>query len=242
MKVTLRKPIASDVNSRHDNPMIKALIFDVFGTCVDWRNSIARDVAAALPAVDPLAFADAWRGEYQPAMDRIRAGNRGYVPLDDLHLENLHRVADRFGVTAPDSLNTAWERLAPWPDTIPGLTALREQAIVAPCSNGSIALMTRLARYARLPWDCILGAEIARDYKPKPAVYLAACSALRLPPDQVMMVAAHNDDLDAARAVGLKTAFIARPTEYGETQTTDLTPTANWDQIAADFIALSQAL
>lgn len=222
--------------------MVKALIFDVFGTCVDWRGSVAREVAAILPGVDALAFADAWRGEYQPAMERVRAGNRGYVPLDDLHLENLHRVAQRFSVTAPDALNKAWERLDPWPDVVPGLSALRERHIIAPCSNGSIALMTRLARHAHLPWDCILGAEIARDYKPKPAVYLAACAALRLPPDQVMMVAAHNDDLKAARATGLKTAFVPRPTEYGPDQTTDLTPTADWDHIAPDFIALSRAL
>ncbi|WP_095589177.1 haloacid dehalogenase type II [Actibacterium ureilyticum] len=222
--------------------MVKALIFDVFGTCVDWRTAIARAVSAAPPGVDPLAFADAWRDEYQPAMDRIRIGNRGYVALDDLHLENLHRVAQRFGVTAPDALNKAWEHLDPWLDTVPGLTALRQRHIIAPCSNGSIALMTRLARHARLPWDCILGAEIARDYKTKPAVYLAACAALRLPPDQVMMLAAHNDDLSAARAVGLKTAFVPRPTDYGPDQTTDLTPIADWDHIAPDFITLARAL
>lgn len=215
--------------------MIKALIFDVFGTCVDWRNSVAGDVARALPGVDAMAFATAWRDEYQPAMQRVRAQDRGYVPLDDLHLENLHRVAARFGVSAPDSLNAAWERLDPWPDVVSGLTAIRQKAIIAPCSNGSIALMTRLARYGQMPWDCILGAEIARDFKPKPVVYRAACAALRLPPDQVMMVAAHNDDLQAAEAEGLKTAFVARPTEYGPDQTTDLAPERDWTMIASDF-------
>jgi 2-haloacid dehalogenase len=222
--------------------MIKALIFDVFGTCVDWRSSVAREVAAALPGVDAEAFATAWRAEYDPAMARIREGGRGYVPLDDLHLENLHKVAADFGVRAPDSLNSAWERLAPWPDVVAGLTTLKARHIIAPCSNGSIALMTRLARYGRLPWDCILGAEIARDYKPKPAVYLASCAALRLPPEAVMMVAAHNDDLFAARDAGLSTAFVCRPAEHGPQQETDLVPASDWTVVATDFIHLARLL
>ena len=220
----------------------KALIFDVFGTCVDWRTSVAREVAAVLPGVDADAFATAWRAEYDPAMARIREGGRGYVPLDDLHRENLHKVAADFGVTAPDALAHAWERLDPWPDVVAGLGALKRHHIVAPCSNGSIALMTRLAKFGGLPWDCILGAEIAQDYKPKPRVYLAACAALRLLPDQVMMVAAHNDDLHAARAAGLITAFVPRPTEHGPGQTTDLTPEAAWEIIAADFHDLARQL
>ncbi|WP_212525672.1 haloacid dehalogenase type II [Actibacterium sp. MT2.3-13A] len=224
--------------------MIQALIFDVFGTCVDWRSSIAREVTRELPQVDALAFADAWRAEYQPAMERIRSGNRGYVALDDLHLENLHRVCADFGVTCPDPerLNRAWERLDPWPDVVPGLRALKAHAIIAPCSNGSIALMTRLSRHARLPWDCVLGAEIARDYKPKPVVYHGACGALQLTPDQVMMVAAHNGDLAAARAAGLKTAFVPRPTEYGPGQHSDLVPEDAWNVIARDFRDLSAQL
>ena len=220
----------------------KALIFDVFGTCVDWRTSVAREVAAVLPGVDADAFATAWRAEYDPAMARIREGGRGYVPLDDLHRENLHKVAADFGVTAPDALAHAWERLDPWPDVVAGLGVLKRHHIVAPCSNGSIALMTRLAKFGGLPWDCIIGAEIAQDYKPKPRVYLAACAALRLPPDQVMMVAAHNDDLHAARAAGLMTAFVPRPTEHGPGQTTDLTPEAAWEIIAADFHDLARQL
>ena len=175
-------------------------------------------------------------------MARIREGGRGYVPLDDLHRENLHKVAADFGVTAPDALAHAWERLDPWPDVVAGLGALKRHHIVAPCSNGSIALMTRLAKFGGLPWDCILGAEIAQDYKPKPRVYLAACAALRLAPDQVMMVAAHNDDLHAARAAGLMTAFVPRPTEHGPGQTTDLTPEAAWEIIAADFHDLARQL
>lgn len=224
--------------------MIRALIFDVFGTCVDWRTSVAREVAGQLAGVDPLDFADAWRGEYQPAMERIRAGGRGYVPLDDLHLENLQKVCADFGVACPDpaKLNRAREKLDPWPDVVPGLTALKRHAIIAPCSNGSIALMSRLARHAGLPWDCILGADIARDYKPKPQVYLSACAALRLDPAQVMMVAAHNDDLHAARAAGLKTGFVARPTEHGPGQTTDLAADGPWEVMATDFNALCRKL
>lgn len=222
--------------------MVKALIFDVFGTCVDWRTSVARDVAATVPGADAFAFADAWRGEYQPAMARIRDGARGYVRLDRLHLENLHIVAERFGLSVSDDLNAAWERLDPWPDVVAGLHGLRAHALIAPCSNGSIGLMARLARYAGLPWDCVVGADVARDYKPKPEVYLSSCAALGYAPDEVMMVAAHNDDLFAARAAGLRTGFVARPTEYGPEQTTDLTAEADWDIIAPDFEALSDRI
>ena len=219
---------------------VRALIFDVFGTCVDWRRSVAREVAAVLPGVDATAFATAWRAEYDPAMARIRDGGRGYVPLNDLHRENLHMVAADFGVTAPDTLSAAWERLDPWPDVVAGLTTLKTHHIIAPCSNGSIALMTRLAKHAGLPWDCILGAEIAQDYKPKPAVYLASCAALRLPPHEVMMIAAHNDDLHAARRAGLATGFVPRLAEHGPDQTSDLTAETDWDVIARDFTDLAR--
>ncbi|WP_099865046.1 haloacid dehalogenase type II [Pararhizobium haloflavum] len=227
----------------------QALIFDVFGTCVDWRAGIAAEAEKFLSEkqieTDVHAFADRWRGEYQPAMERIRTGGRGYVELDDLHRENLLRVlaaldiADLFEPEEVDALNHAWEKLPPWPDVIAGLGALKQNAIIAPCSNGSIALMTRLARYGRLPWDCILGAGIARDYKPKPNVYLASCAALRLEPAEVVMVAAHNDDLHAAHAAGLRTAFVARKHEHGPLQTTDLGPTAAWDYVAPDFEQLA---
>jgi len=222
--------------------MIRALIFDVFGTCVDWRSSVAQAVHAVLPDLDATAFATAWRAEYDPAMARIRDGQRGYVALDDLHLENLHRVARAFGVSLQDpaALNQAWARLTPWPDVRPGLHALKSRHIIAPCSNGSIALMTRLAKHADLPWDCILGADLARDYKPAPSVYCAACAALRLSPDRVMMVAAHNADLAAARRAGLKTAFVPRAHEHGPDQRCDLEPLSNWDIIANDFIELSE--
>lgn len=217
----------------------QAYIFDVFGTVVDWRTGIAREVSRALPAVEPLAFAAAWRARYQPAMERVRAGGRPYVALDELHAEMLDETLEEFGVQmappARAALATAWERLPPWPDAPGGLARLRTMAMIAPCSNGSIALMTRLARYAALPWDCILGADVARAYKPQPEVYLAAAAALRLAPGAVMMVAAHNDDLRAAQAAGLKTGFLPRPTEHGPGQTADLAPDGPWDLVADDI-------
>lgn len=230
----------------------QALLFDVFGTLVDWRTSIATHVTAAFAEkgldVDGPAFADAWRAEYQPCMDRIRAGKRGWAPLDDLHVENLMVVLGKTGQAktfSPDEimeLGRAWEDLSPWPDTASGLVRLKAHHIIAPCSNGSIALLTRLAKYARLPFDCILGAEIAHDYKPSPVVYQASCDALQLEPAEVMMVAAHNGDLAAAQACGLQTAFIPRPTEYGPDQTTDLEPTGDWTLTARDVRDLASQL
>jgi len=219
----------------------KAYIFDVFGTLVDWRSSVTREVEQVFShigiSVDGPAFADAWRDEYQPAMERIRSGGRGYVPLDDLHRENLDIVLPQFGLGEHlddgqrQDLNTAWEKLDPWPDVVDGLSRLKSQAIIAPCSNGSIALMTRLAKYGGLPWDCILGADIAQNYKPEPEVYHACCTALRLQPAEVMMVACHNNDLTAARAAGLLTGFLPRKTEYGLGQTIDLEAEGDWDRV-----------
>ncbi len=225
---------------------VDALIFDVFGTVVDWRTGVARAVAAALPALDAHAFADAWRGRYQPAMAPIRAGTRGYVALDALHRENLDATLAGFGATLGEAgradLARAWERLPPWPDSAPGLARLRTRFIVAPNSNGSIALMTRLAKFGGLPWDCILGADVTRAYKPDPRAYLGCVEALRLRPADVMMVAAHNDDLRAARAQGLRTAFLPRPAEHGPGQRTDLAADADWDVIAADIGDLATRL
>ena len=219
----------------------KAFIFDVFGTVVDWRSGVA-DVTRQIFSqkgieTDPYEFADAWRGKYQPAMERIRSGNRGYVSLDILHRENLDELLDEYGIgdkfddVERCDFNRAWEKLPPWPDSTPGLASLKKKAIIAPCSNGSIALMTRLAKFGNLPWDCIVGAEIARIYKPHPQSYLRSVAALGLQPGEVVMVAAHNDDLVAARENGLKTAFIPRPTEHGPGQTTDLKPTQEWDYL-----------
>ncbi len=232
--------------------MVEALIFDVFGTVVDWRGGIAREAAALFRHrgidLDPHSFADAWRGEYDPAMARIRDGDRGYVALDILHRENLDTVLARFGLdshfdeAAREAFTHAWEKLPPWPDSVPGLDRLKTQHMIAPCSNGSIALMTRLAKYGGLNWDAILGADIARDYKPRPAVYLASAAALGLSPNRVMMVAAHNGDLAAAREAGLKTAFLPRPTERGPGQTQDLVAESDWDVVADDLIDLAAKL
>lgn len=232
--------------------MVRALIFDVFGTVVDWRTGIARQAERFFAdhgiEADATAFADAWRAKYQPSMERVRSGGRGYVPLDILHRENLEEVLADFDIgaslTAAEraTFNRAWEKLPPWPDAVPGLTRLKQRHAIAPCSNGSIALMTWLARHAGLPWDAILGADIAQAYKPQPEVYLKSAAALGLAPDEVMMVAAHNYDLFAARESGLKTGFVPRPRELGPGQTTNLEPVSDWDVVAADFNDLAHKL
>jgi 2-haloacid dehalogenase len=225
---------------------VQALVFDVFGTVVDWRGGVARESAAFLaryaPGADPVAFADAWRRRYAPAMEEVRSGRRPFVRLDLLHRENLESVLPEFEVdpaSIPPSelnaLNLAWRRLDPWPDSVPGLTRLKRRFIIAPLSNGNIRLMLDLAKRAGLPWDAILGAEIAQAYKPAPEAYLRTAETLMLKPEQVGLVAAHNDDLAAARRCGLRTAFVARPTEHGPGQTTDLGPEEDWDVIAGDL-------
>ena len=198
-----------------------ALFFDMFGTVVDWRGSIARHAQQLFGAgFDGEAFADAWRAEYQPAMQRVRAGGRGFVKLDVLHRENLDRILPRFGLgDLPEAqraaLNLIWHRLDGWADAAPGLARLRGSFRLAPMSNGNISLMADMARHNGFVWDAILGAEIARDYKPKLSVYHAGCAAFDLPPVRCMMVAAHTDDLVAAKEAGLMTAHIARPHAHG---------------------------
>jgi 2-haloacid dehalogenase len=203
---------------------VKALFFDVFGTLVDWRSSIAREAEAILKSpgfdFDPFAFADAWRAEYQPAMDEVRSGRIPFCKLDVLHRRNLERILPRFGISGLSEdvwrdLNLAWHRLDAWPDVAPGLTRLNRDFLLAPVSNGNISLMVDLARRNGLPWDAILGSEVARDFKPKPVVYLTACEAFDLPPADCMMVAAHSNDLSHAAACGLRTAHVARPNEHG---------------------------
>lgn len=205
-------------------PPVRALFFDVFGTLVDWRTSIAREGENLLGPLghscDWHAFADAWRTEYQPAMEEIRSGRIPFCKLDLLHRQNLERILPRFKITGlPDDaladLNLAWHRLDAWPDSASGLARLRTKFLVAPVSNGNISLMADLARRNGFPWDAILGAEIAGDFKPKPRVYLAACEAFDLAPAECMMVAAHSSDLAAAAECGLRTAHIARPNEHG---------------------------
>jgi len=202
--------------------VIRALLFDVFGTLVDWRSGVAREARSILAplgvAADWLAFADAWRDQYQPAMEEVRSGRRPFSRLDALHRRNLDVVLKDFGLdrveeAARAELNLAWHRLDAWPDVAPGLARLRERFRLAPCSNGNISLMVDLARRNGFPWDAIAGAELARDYKPKPGVYLSAAAAFDCAPDEAMMVAAHSSDLAAAASAGLRTAFVARPQE-----------------------------
>ena len=228
---------------------IKALIFDVFGTLVDWRISIAREVEASLRPlgvnIDWLAFADAWRQQYQPAMEDVRSGRLPFSRLDVLHRRNLNVVLDAFHIDVDEAtrqhLNLAWHRLDAWPDVKPGLAKLRSHHLLAPCSNGNISLMVDLARRNGLHWDAILGAEVARDYKPKPEVYLSAVGAFDLLPSQTMMVAAHSSDLAAAAAVGLRTAFISRPDEYGP-NTGDRNPGFAVDYVASSLLDLADQL
>lgn len=229
---------------------VRALIFDVFGTLVDWRTSIAREARQILAplgvAVDGEAFADAWRDQYQPAMEEVRAGRLPFSKLDALHRRNLDIVLRQFGLDGVDeptrvNLNLAWHRLDAWPDVAAGLGRLRRRFLLAPCSNGNISLMVDLARRNGLLWDAILGAEIARDYKPKPVVYLSAAAAFDCRPEETMMVAAHSSDLAAAAAVGLRTAFIARPDEYGPGKG-EREPAVPVDLLATDLVALAEQM
>ncbi|MCI0756319.1 haloacid dehalogenase type II [Teichococcus vastitatis] len=232
---------------------IQALVFDVFGTVVDWRSGVARDASAFLarhaPGADPFAFADAWRLRYSPAMQEVRSGRRPFTRLDVLHRENLEAVLPQFGIDPADvvsseldALNLAWHSLDPWPDSVPGLARLKRRFIIAPLSNGNIRLMLDMAKRAGLPWDAILGAEVVQAYKPAPEAYLRTAEVLMLKPAQVCLVAAHNGDLAAARQCGLRTAFIPRTTEHGPDQATDLRPESDWDAIAADMEDLAEQL
>ena len=230
---------------------VRALVFDVFGTVVDWRGGVAREAAPLLarhaPAVDPAAFADAWRRQYQPAMEAVRTGQRPFTRLDVLHRENLAAILPQFGIDGVpeaelDELTLAWHRLDPWPDSVPGLTRMKQHFIIAPLSNGNIILMLDMAKRAGLPWDAILGAEVGQAYKPQPEAYLRTADILALRPEQVCLVAAHNSDLAAARRTGFKTAFVARPAEHGPGQTTDLRAEQDWEWVADDFVQLAEKL
>lgn len=229
---------------------IKTLLFDVFGTLVDWRTAVAREVHAMAArhgkTVDALAFADAWRAQYQPSMEAIRSGREAFRPLDALHRSNLDAILPQFGLEDLDAsaraeLNLAWHRLDAWPDVASGLDHLRTRFRLAPCSNGNVSLMVDLARRNDFPWDAILGAEFARDYKPKPVVYLASAAAFDCAPAEMMMVAAHTSDLVAAAALGLRTAFVARPDEFGEGRG-EARPGASVDVAVASLIELADRL
>lgn len=233
---------------------VQALVFDVFGTVVDWRSGVTdaiRNFALQhdLPDIDPAAFADGWRSHYAPSMAEVRSGRRPFTRLDILHRENLEKTLAQFRVDtagispeALDALNLVWHRLDPWPDSVAGLTQLKSSYIIAPLSNGNIRLMLDMAKRAGLPWDAILGAETAGAYKPAPEAYLRTAEILALAPEQICMVAAHNGDLAAARNCGFHTAFIARPIEHGPQQKTDLVAEQDWDVIAKDMIDLANQI
>jgi 2-haloacid dehalogenase len=230
---------------------VRALTFDVFGTVVDWRGSVIRDgeelTRRTGVATDWGAFADAWRGEYAPSMKPIREGARPWVNLDTLHFENLLATVKRLGVAGLSEqdlrwLNLAWHRLDPWPDAAEGLARLQRKFVVVTLSNGNIAMTVDLVRHGKLPFDSVLGAEVARQYKPHPQAYLTTVSLLQLEPSEVMMVAAHNSDLRGASKAGLRTAYVIRPTQFGPGQKDDLAPEGDWDVVANDFVDLARKL
>lgn len=233
-------------------PAVKALVFDVFGTVVDWRSSLIADFtrwgAERDLEADWTGLVDAWRGAYMPSMDEVRRHpERGYKILDTLHRETLEQLAPRFGIVGASEpelryLTLGWHRLHPWPDSVGGLTRLKSRYIISPLSNGNVALLTNMAKFAGLPWDLVLSAEIFAHYKPDPETYLGAARLLGLPPDQVMMVAAHNNDLAAAQKLGLKTAFVPRVTEYGPLQNRDFEAEGDWDIVASDFNEIADRL
>jgi 2-haloacid dehalogenase len=230
---------------------VKALVFDVFGTVVDWRTSVAREVQELAKqkafTVDAAKFADAWRAGYAPSMNRVRSGDLPWTKLDALHRMTLDRILGEFKIPELSEaekalLNRSWHRLKPWPDSVEGLARLKKTFIIAPLSNGNISLMTDMAKHSGLPWDCILGAELVRHYKPDREVYQSAADILDLQPSQVMMVAAHLGDLRAAKTVGLKTAFVARPLEYGPDGKPDLKADSSVDLTTKDFNDLARQL
>ena len=228
---------------------VRAVMFDVFGTVVDWRTSIANEVkqVSELVHVDSGKFADRWRAMYQPAMEQIRNGSRPWTKLDNLHYENLLEVLKEFGIDSMSEerirdLNFAWHRLDPWEDSVEGLYRIKSRYIIATLSNGNVSLIVNMAKNANLPWDMVLGAEVVRHYKPQPESYLKSAEMLNLPPTACMLVAAHNSDLVAAGQCGFKTAFVARPTEHGPNQNIDLEATGNFDIVADNFLGLADQL
>ncbi len=230
---------------------VKVFAFDVFGTVVDWRTSIAREAAAVFAAIDrtdidPHAFADEWRGLYQPAMEEVRSGRRAFIRLDVINRETLVTLLDRHCVTLDDpSINDfafAWRRLDPWPDAVEGLTRLKARYPIVTLSNGNIALTMEMARRAGLPWDAILGAEAVQAFKPMPEAYLRTAEMLGIAPGALCLVAAHHSDLAAARACGLKTAYIDRPMEYGGRAAPDAHLTQTWDWSADDLNDLADQI
>lgn len=234
-------------------PDVKALLFDTFGTIVDWRGSIIRHGARfaarnGIEGIDWQAFALAWRAGYQPGMEKVRSGARGWTTIDTIHRERLDEIlvdfgiAERCGEDLRVEMNLWWHQLDPWPDSVPGLRRLSRAYIIGPLSNGSTPLLVAMAKRAGIPWDVIASSDATHAYKPQPEAYLNACSALGMQPGQVMMCAAHNDDLDAARAQGMRTAYINRPDEYGPEQSRDFGATDKWDIITDHVGGIADAL
>ncbi|HEX5144243.1 MAG TPA: haloacid dehalogenase type II [Mycobacterium sp.] len=247
------RPCGAAYRSPSTGRYVRAVLFDTFGTVVDWRTGIASAVEefARRYEIDvvPEEFADAWRARYQPAMQRVRSGERPFVDLDTLHRENLDEVLRASGVgtaglpaAALDGLARAWRWLPPWPDSVPGIAALKSQFVVGPLSNANTALLVDMAKYGGLPWDVVLGSDVSRAYKPDPAAYRSPATMLGIDEGELMLVAAHNGDLAAARAAGLATGFVARPSEHGRGQTRDLEPDSDWDVVAGDISALAAQL
>ena len=229
----------------------KAVLFDTFGTIVDWRSSLIDEMNAfgISRAIDPdwVSFVDAWRAAYAPSMDKVRRGELPWMRLDDLHRITLARLVVEFdveGLSEEDLnyINTAWHRLRPWPDSVPGLTRIKQHFIIAPLSNGNVSLLVNLAKYAGLPWDMIFASDLFRHFKPDRETYLGACDLLNLRPNEVMLCAAHNSDLKMARSLGLQTAFVARPTEYGPHQIRDFDAEEAWDVVAKSVEDLADQL
>lgn len=240
-----------DVADRSLRSQLKVLVFDVFGSVVDWRGSIARDLGAWGQQqgihTDWDEFALAWRSQYQPRMQEVRSGKRAWSILDTLHREALESLLPQFGLTnltesQKQHVNRVWHRLDPWPDSVAGLLRLKSHFTIAPLSNGNVALLNNMAKHAGLPWDLILSTEWFKAYKPQPETYLGVARIMGVDPHEVMLCAAHNDDLAAARALGLRTAFWPRPTEYGRLQSKDFEANQQWDVIASDIRDLARQL
>ena len=226
---------------------MKVLAFDIFGTVVDWHGSIVKEVSALYPQVDANAFALAWRAGYQPAMSRVRSGELGWTRIDELHRLILEDLLPRFGLQQLTEservhLNRVWHRLDPWPDSVEGLTRLKRKFTICSLSNGNLGLLTNMAKRAGLPWDCVLSAEVFKAYKPDPATYLGVAHVFDVSPQEVMLCAAHHDDLAAARACGLGTAYIERPFEFGSAQPKDVSPQVGNDLHATSISHLADLL
>lgn len=226
---------------------VQVLAFDIFGTVVDWHGSIVREMRELHPQVDGSAFALAWRAGYRPAMARVMSGELGWTLIDDLHRMILDEILPGFGLQGLDEaarrhLNRVWHRLDAWPDSVAGLTRLKQRYTICSLSNGNIGLLTNMAKRAGLPWDCVLSAEVFRAYKPAPAAYQGTAKVFDLPPAQVMLVAAHHDDLAGARACGLRTAYIERPLEFGAAKPKDVSPQPENDLHCGDLNKLADVL